>query len=314
VCQPVLARFQDALPSGEWEVCRCERFQQGREGREYGCIKRPLPTHSMSTFAVSLEMRLSSPRSIIATAPFMADLSRRAVCFANSITGCSCNFILDTEFHPYSGGECTIFAFEAEGRRIGVRIEQRFSPLTRVKVDREVQLLQAITRERIPHLPYLIGYDLESIPPLIATSWADGDKLVWTDSSPPLQIRKNILKTVAEVTLDLLKFQEPGKMPRDSSASVLTCLGGSALEWITDKIYRTRIHRSRQGNLPGVSVNDCEALLYRISEFHLPAFDDAPRVLVHGDLHASNIIMNGQQVEWSVASKQSKEPRLTEHV
>ncbi|KAI1770581.1 hypothetical protein F4818DRAFT_446197 [Hypoxylon cercidicola] len=118
--------------------------------------------------------------------------------------------------------------------------------------------------------------------PLIATSWADGDKLEWTDFSPPLQTRKNILKTIAEATLDLLKIQEPG---------------GSAAEWIRNKIYRTRIRRSIQGNLPGVAVNDCEALLRRISDFHLPAFDDGPHVLVHGDLHPSNIIINEQQVE-----------------
>lgn len=151
----------------------------------------------------------------------MAQLSRRAASFANSVTGCSCHFILNTEYHPYSGGECTIFALEANGKRIGVRIEQKFSPATRVKVEREIQLLQAITRERIHRLPHLIGYDLESTPPLIATSWADGDKLEWADFSPPLQIRKNILKTIAEAALDLLKIQEPGKMMRDLSCTVL---------------------------------------------------------------------------------------------
>jgi aminoglycoside phosphotransferase (APT) family kinase protein len=227
----------------------------------------------------------------------MAQLSTRAASFASSITGYSCEFILDTEHHPYSGGECIIFAFEAKGKRIGVRIERSFSSATRIKVEREIQLLQAITTERIPRLPHLIGYDLESTPPLIATSWADGDKLEWTDFSPPPQTRKNILKNVAEVTLDLLEIQEPGKR-RDLSSSVLMYLGGSAVEWITNKINRTRIRRSIQGSLPGVSVNDCTALLHRISDFHLPAFDDCPHVLVHGDLHPSNIIINNQQVEW----------------
>lgn len=152
----------------------------------------------------------------------MSQLSRKAADFVNRITGCSCDFILNTELHPYSGGECNIFAFEANGRRIGVRIEKHFSPLLRFKVEREIQLLQAITRERIPHLPHLIGYDLESTPPLIATSWADGDILTWTDISPSLQIRKNILKTIAEASLDLLKIQEPGKMPRDITGTELS--------------------------------------------------------------------------------------------
>ena len=226
----------------------------------------------------------------------MTQLSTRAASFTSSITGYSCKFILNTEYHLYSGGECIIFAFEAKGRRIGVCIERSFSSATRIKVEREIQLLQAITTERIPRLPHLIGYDLESTPPLIAISWADSDKLEWIDFSPPPQTRKNILKNVTEVTLDLLEIQELGKR-RDLSSSILMYLGGSAVEWITNKINRTRIHRSIQGNLPRVSVNDCTALLHRISDFHLLAFDDGPHVLVHGDLHPSNIIINKQQVE-----------------
>jgi hypothetical protein len=107
----------------------------------------------------------------------MAQLSRTAASFANSITGCSCHFILNTECHLYSGEECTIFALEANGKRIKVCIKQKFSLVTCVKVKRKIQLLQAIIREQIHRLPYLIGYDLESTPPLIAISWADDDKL-----------------------------------------------------------------------------------------------------------------------------------------
>jgi hypothetical protein len=213
----------------------------------------------------------------------MAQLSSKAKSFAERITGCPCDFIFDTEKHPYSGGECTIFAFEANGRRIGVRIERNFSSATRVKVDSEIQHLQAITRERIPCLPCLIGYDLESTLPLIATSWANGNELKWTDARPPLQIRRNILKTIAEATLDMLRIQEPGKMRKSLSYKLmLKFAGGSALKWITDKIQRTRIDRAVKGNLPGVSIHACEDLLQRISDFHLPEFDNAPRVLVHG--------------------------------
>jgi hypothetical protein len=74
---------------------------------------------------------------------------------------------------------------------------------------------------------------------LIATSWADGDKLEWGGFSPPLPIRKNILKTIAEVALDLLKMQEPGQMIRGLPGSLFLVLGGSAVEWIINKTHRT---------------------------------------------------------------------------
>lgn len=120
--------------------------------------------------------------------------------------------------------------------------------------------------------------------PLYAYVWADGSPLgAWTDHDPPVQVRRDILRTIAEVTLDMLKIQKSGD---------------SALAWITSKIQRTRTSRAMKGNLPGVSVSECEALRNRIADFHLPAFDDAPHVLVHGDLHISNIIVLNQRVEW----------------
>jgi hypothetical protein len=100
----------------------------------------------------------------------MTQLSRRIASFANSITGYSYNFILNTEHHLYSGREYTIFTLEANERRIKVRIEQKFSLVTYAKVKREIQLLQAIIKERIYHLPRLINYDLELMPSLITIS------------------------------------------------------------------------------------------------------------------------------------------------
>jgi len=141
----------------------------------------------------------------------MSQLSARAAEFIVRITGFPCRFILNTDSDPYVGGQCTVFALEANGERIGIRIDRHCSPDTRAKVEKEIELLQAITRERIRHLPQLIGYDLEAEPPMVATSWADGDKLEWADFHPPTKIRKSVLKTIAEVTLDLLKIQEQGE-------------------------------------------------------------------------------------------------------
>jgi len=64
------------------------------------------------------------------------------------------------------------------------------------------------------------------------------------------------------------------------------------LDWIVGKIQRTRIARAGTGPLFDISREECEALLQRVSDFHLPHLDNAPYVLVHGDLHASNIIIN----------------------
>lgn len=60
---------------------------------------------------------------------------------------------------------------------------------------------------------------------------------------------------------------------------------------------RTRVRRCAKGALPGIPTSDCEALLQRVAEFHLPALDQEPCVLVHGDLQPSNIIIHEQRLE-----------------
>lgn len=115
---------------------------------------------------------------IRSTAPHpMAELPTRGLEFVSRASGCSCKFILNTEVNPFSGGECVVSALESKAGRFAVRVKQHFSSSTRIKVEREVQLLKATKKEQIPHLPSLIGFDLESIPPFIATSWADGHTL-----------------------------------------------------------------------------------------------------------------------------------------
>ncbi|KAI0964737.1 hypothetical protein F4678DRAFT_455113 [Xylaria arbuscula] len=212
----------------------------------------------------------------------MDQFAERALLFANQLTGRTCHFLFETGQRPFSGGECIFFALVADGQRIAVRMERKFSQATRVKVEREIQLLKAIKREQISHLPSLMGYYLHSTPPMLATGWADGHKLEWNDFTPTQPMRNNTLETVAKVTLDLLQIQESG---------------GSALKWVSDKIFRTRTARSMNGSLPGISVDDCQALFHEISRYHIPGLDDALHVLVHGDLHPSNIIVEGGEVK-----------------
>jgi len=142
------------------------------------------------------------------------DLSQIALQCATNVMRCYCEFILGTQLGPYSGGECVIFAFEAqnEGReRIGIRLEHTPSQGTRDKVIKEVQHLKAIKAARIPHLPVLLGYSVSMTPsPFIALKWVDGIALAWSDSKPGAELRDGILRTVAQVNMDLLKVQESG--------------------------------------------------------------------------------------------------------
>jgi len=71
------------------------------------------------------------------------------------------------------------------------------------------------------------------------------------------------------------------------------------------------MRRSMAGNLPGVSVDDCKALLHLVSSYHIPAFDKQPHVLVHGDLQPSNMIVNEQQLKWHAIMERIEGIQLT---
>lgn len=137
----------------------------------------------------------------------------KASAFAEAVSGRPCTFILDTGQRPFHGGECIIFALVADtGQRFAIRTEQRLSSTTRMKVESEVELLQAIRKQNIAHLPFLIGFDLDSGPPFIATTWANGRALQWSDASPPRPVRNEMLMTIAGVNLDMLEIRRSGEL------------------------------------------------------------------------------------------------------
>jgi hypothetical protein len=110
------------------------------------------------------------------------ELSQIALQHAVSVMKCPCDFILGTRQRPYSGGECTIFAFEAQSEsenreRIGIRIEHTMSQNTSDKVMKEVRHLKAINNAMLPHIPQLLGYSISLPSPFIALRWADGISL-----------------------------------------------------------------------------------------------------------------------------------------
>ncbi|ATY58608.1 kinase-like domain [Cordyceps militaris] len=183
---------------------------------------------------------------------------------------------------PFSRGQRLVFALESgESQRFAVRVDRNVSEFTRSMTEEEIEMLKSMRNLQLPHLPSLVHYELEPSPPLVVTNWVDGHELTWSDATPAPHVRRHVIRTIAEVTLDLLQIQRPGI---------------SALDWITGKITRSRVNRAAEGKLQGLSLSDAERLKSQIPDFHLPCFDQEPRVLVHGDLKASNIIMNGDKL------------------
>jgi len=62
---------------------------------------------------------------------------------------------------------------------------------------------------------------------------------------------------------------------------------------MTYKIDR-KITRAIHNNIPGATLSECEHQKTMRSEFWIPDLDDAPHVLVHGDLSGNNIIVDEQ--------------------
>jgi|UniRef100_A0A8H7NMF4 hypothetical protein len=167
--------------------------------RGYVRLSSPSPRYLISLHSITVSLT-------------MAKLSQRALGLVNSVSGDTCIFIFGTEESPFLGGQRVVFALQSSSaKRFAVQVEQHLSDATRSKVEWEIQLLRDIREARIPRLPRLIGFELEPIPPLIATNWADGHELEWSDSVPPPDVRKHVLQAIAELTLDMLRIQKPGK-------------------------------------------------------------------------------------------------------
>jgi aminoglycoside phosphotransferase (APT) family kinase protein len=96
-----------------------------------------------------------------------------------------------------------------------------------------------------------------------------------SDTVPASQdTRRNIMHSIANATIDLLKIRR---------------IGAPALEWMTAKLNR-RIARAQAGTYM-LSVAACEQQRDLIPRYRIPEFDNAPHILVHGDLSANNIIV-----------------------
>ena len=68
-------------------------------------------------------------------------------------------------------------------------------------------------------------------------------------------------------------------------------LGVNALDWITSKIDR-KIARAKAKQFPHGTMSECEEQKALILRYWVPEIDEAPHVLVHGDLSTNNIIVD----------------------
>lgn len=135
-----------------------------------------------------------------------------------SVLGSSPIFILGTDKEPFRGGEYIIYAMEVgeEHRRICIRIPKvATGPHTSLLLDREVDLRRRIELAKIHHFQPLITSDSSVNNPLqspyMMLGWADGRPLSWSDSSPSQkELRRNVLRSVANASLDMLRVQDTG--------------------------------------------------------------------------------------------------------
>ncbi|KFY00197.1 hypothetical protein O988_03455 [Pseudogymnoascus sp. VKM F-3808] len=199
------------------------------------------------------------------------------------LLGLQCQFIMDSLDRPFGGSECVIVVLKDEaGSKWAVRFPLQFRafPGHVVRtVKKEVELRQAIEKAGIQRITKLKAisstFDNPARFPFVVSEWAEGNQLRWTESYPALPQRNEVIRSVAQVVVDLLQVQNK------------EC---TATGYITTLIDR-KIKRARDNKLPGATVSECLDQQSLIAEYLLPDLDQAPCVLVHGDLTAENIIV-----------------------
>ncbi|KAK4132535.1 hypothetical protein BT67DRAFT_443733 [Trichocladium antarcticum] len=213
----------------------------------------------------------------------MEDLDPTAIrTLVKNLIGGPCHFILNTDISPFRGGEYAVYALEDEqkSRCLCLRIpHNRTGCHVAFVLEHEAKVRRHIDAARIDLFQPLIAYDPTTTnlinAPYLALGWADGSPLKWSDAYPTTDDRRSIMQAVANASLDLLRIQRPGE---------------TALEWITYKIDR-KIARAQSNELHGGTVTECEDQKQLIPKYWMPDLNNAPHVLVHGDISGNNIIV-----------------------
>ncbi|OBT46060.1 hypothetical protein VE00_02881 [Pseudogymnoascus sp. WSF 3629] len=176
------------------------------------------------------------------------------------VLGLKCQFIMDTRERPFGGSECVIVVLEDEKKsKWAVRFPLQFRAFPEhvmLTVKNEAELRLAIEKAGISVLHSIVLH-------------------VSLSSFPSGQKGRNCggLKHI----------------PRSHNGR--KCFKYTATSYITTLINR-KIKRAENNKLPGATISECLDQQSLIAEYLMPDLDDAPCVLVHGDLTAENVIVD----------------------
>ncbi len=178
-----------------------------------------------------------------------------------------------------------------------MRIQRKSTEGTSYVLNNEVKFRKAIESFGIIGFQKVTGYAIEGNDlihaPFITLEWAHGITLRWKDDFPILRDRNKVIHAIARITLDLLQIQKHGVYSSQSQGDDLTDFytGTSAKDYITTRIKR-KIERAERHEYRGGDAEGCQKQLSFIEKYWVPDLDEAPHVLVHGDLSPNNIVVD----------------------
>jgi len=217
--------------------------------------------------------------------------------------GKACSFAFKSDTRPFSGSQSIIFVVEyADSTKFAFRLPYHFrkSKIRDRLISNELEQWEAFIGSRISLVPQILGYSLSINNPIgfpfIAYEWVEGKPLLWNDVEPRNSLqREKIIKTLALFTIETAcRLQRPGRVPKfQTSIPSLHNSGGigetTAEVYVTEAIDR-KIKRVLNGQLRTAKLGDCLRQRSLIRKYIIPELDNAPWVMVHGDLSGANII------------------------
>ncbi|KAF9698793.1 hypothetical protein EKO04_002860 [Ascochyta lentis] len=188
----------------------------------------------------------------------------------------------------WDGGQCRIFKVDFSNReswsvRIPIHVQSDFEDAIINILEGEQCILQELGRIGFPWAPKYYGSSLTFDNPVgfpfMALSWIEGSPLVWTPTDPPRPVRDKVLGQVAKIQMALIECTKESK--------------GTATQYFS-RLVANRLSRVRNGNLPGITVQNCSDQERLLNQVLHPELEDAPFAIDHGDLAPLNIIVDSK--------------------